>query len=81
MIDVKDFIETYYGEFRPVENDITLFDFEEWKRENDVVEWDYPLDEYDHIAELHNEYGTNFCPVRFVNISGGYDYRFCEVPQ
>jgi hypothetical protein len=49
-------------------------EFEEWKEDNDYEEWDYPLEEYEHIAE--NE--IKCVPVRFNGMS--YDYRFCEIP-
>ncbi len=75
MIDIQDFIETYYGD-RPTEM-FTVEEFENYKEENGYEEWDYPLDEYKHIAE--ND--INCEPVRFSEPYGGYDYRFCEIPQ
>ena len=39
--------------------------------------WDYPITEIEHIVE-------NKIPVvlvRFPHIYGGYEYRFCEVPE
>lgn len=72
MWDIEDFMEDYYG-YRPAKM-ITLEEFEEWKKDNDYEEWDYPLEEYEHIAE--NE--IKCVPVRFNGMS--YDYRFCEIP-
>lgn len=80
MLEVKDFIETYYPDKSVLENDATLEDFENWKEENNITEWDYPLEEYCHIAKIHEEDGTEYEPVCFLNSYGGCDYRFCEVP-
>lgn len=76
MWDVDDFMEEYYG-YRPTEM-ITLEEFEEFKDENGYEEWDYPLDEYEHIAENKVKCEA----VRFSEaFPGGYDYRFCEIPS
>ena len=75
MIDIEDFMEEYYG-YRPVEM-LTLEEWEEYKESKGYEEWDYPLEEYKHIAENDIE-----CePVRFMDSYGGYEYRFCEVPE
>ena len=77
MLDVKDFIKKYYGVDAHV---YTLEEFEIWKIDNDHVDhWDYPLEEYKHIAE--ND--IDCVPVRF-KIRGDnwdFEYRFCEVPK
>lgn len=39
--------------------------------------WNYPLTEIDHIIE--ND--IDVVLVRFPNLYGGYDYRFCEVER
>ena len=75
MTDIKDFVETYYG-FRPGKM-LTVEEFSQWKEENNINEWDYPLEEYKHIAENDLE----CLPVRFGSDNGGYDYRFCELPE
>ena len=75
MWDIEDFMEDYYG-YRPAEM-ITLEEFEEWKKDNDCKERDYSLYEYEHIAEN----GIECEPVRFSELYGGYDYRFCEIPE
>lgn len=73
MMNVNDFVMKYYG----IECDfITLDEFETLKEENDISEWDYPLEEYSHITELENEGGVKFIPVRFSD-----DIRFCEVKE
>ena len=75
MLDVGEFLETYYD--IDTENLITLEKFENIKEANGIKEWDYPLDEYKHIAELD----LNCVPVRFDNGGAYYEYRFCEVPE
>lgn len=73
MVDITDFMETQYG-YRPAKM-LTVNEFNIWKEENGIEEWDYPLDEYKHIAE--ND--INAVPVRFASTELEYDYRFCEV--
>ena len=76
MTDIQDFMEAYYG-FKP-EKMLTVEEFSIWKEENNIAEWDYPLDEYEHIAE-HN---IKCMPVRFsISNSNDYNYRFCELPE
>ena len=75
MLDINDFIEKYYND-RPIEM-MTLKEFEEYKEKNGYEEWDYPLEEYEHIAE--NEIKCK--PVRFSGQYIGYEYRFCEIPN
>ena len=80
MMYIDDFIETFYGD--AVEfADMTVKAFQEFKKEKGIEEWDYPLEEFEHIAEIKKESGTNFEPVMFIDIEGGYDCRFCEVPE
>lgn len=74
MIDIKDFIEIYYVKS---EEDMTLAQFEAWKKYNHYDEWDYPLEEYEHIASMPD---VKVVPVRFKDYTHGYDYRFCEIP-
>lgn len=73
MVDINVFLKKYYG--YDSFSMMTVAEFEEWKEDNDYEEWDYPLEEYEHIAE--NE--IKCVPVRFNGMS--YDYRFCEIPQ
>lgn len=75
MTDIEDFMEIYYS-FRPAKM-LTVEEFSQWKEENNINEWDYPLEEYKHIAENDLE----CLPVRFSSDNGGYDYRFCELPE
>ena len=72
MIDIDVFLRKYYG--YDSFSMMTVAEFEEWKEDNDYEEWDYPLEEYEHIAE--NE--IKCVPVRFKGMP--YDYRFCEIP-
>lgn len=39
--------------------------------------WDYPITEIDHILE--ND--IDVVLVRFPELYGGYEYRFCEIPK
>lgn len=85
MLDINEFIEIYYGdldiEYGLIDELVTLEEFENWKEKKEIEEWDYPLEEYEHITELHKELGTEFEAVRFAELYGGYEYRFCEVPN
>lgn len=74
MIDIQDFMELYYG-YRPI-SFWTVEEFNSWKASNEVEQWDYPLDEYVHLAENN----VKAVPVRFTGDWDGYDYRFCELP-
>ena len=73
MIDVNDFLQRYYDINE--QKMLTVEDFEKLKQEKGIEEWDYPLEEYEHLAEN----GIKAVPVRFWNPFGIYDYRFCEV--
>ena len=73
MVKVNDFVMKYYG----IKCDfITLDEFEQLKKDNDIPEWDYPLEEYDHITDIKREDGSNFIPVEFKD-----DVRFCEINE
>ena len=74
MFDVNDFLEEYYD--ISGKEMMTLNEFETLKEENGIEEWDYPLEEYEHLADN----GIKAVPVRFTELYGGYDYRFCEIP-
>lgn len=67
--DSADYVEMV-TESRPVE-DVTLEDLEEMELEL----WNYPLTEIDHIIE--ND--LKVVLVRFPELYGGYEYRFCEI--
>ena len=43
----------------------------------DLELWDYPITEIDHILE--ND--IDVVLVRFPELYGGYEYRFCEIPK
>lgn len=70
MWNIEDFIKEYYG--MEVGHDLTLDEFESWKEENEIEEWDYPLDEEDHINELDLE-------CEKVMFADG-EWRWCELP-
>ena len=53
---------------------MTLSQFEGYKDEQGIEEWDYPLEEYGYIAERHKEDGNEYVPVKFAD-----DVRFCEI--
>lgn len=71
--DSADFLEIYVG-YRPCE-DVELEKFEEILKENEVCLWNYPLTEIDHIIENN----IDVVLVRFPEMYGGYEYRFCEI--
>ena len=73
--DSADFLEEY-ADYRPCE-DVELEKFEEILEENDVCLWNYPLTEIDHIIENN----IDVVLVRFPEMYGGYEYRFCEIPK
>ncbi len=85
MYDIQDFMRIYYGVTLTVP--FTLKDFTEWKDKNYFDEWDYPLEEYDHITQMKEatkEEGLpaiTHIPVRFPNENGSFEYRFCEVDK
>ncbi len=81
MIDITDFIKTYYPGYPELDDNTTVAQFEDYKDRQDIEGWDYPLEEYDHISSIHNEDGTEYVSVRFSNGCGDYDYRFCEIPS
>ena len=57
---------------KELENEITLKQFENMN----LPQWNYSLDEIDHIEELNLEVVI----VRFLtDIEGKYEYRFCEI--
>lgn len=77
MLDVNEFIEIYYEDYDADYELMSLEEFQEFKKNNGIEEWDYPLEEYEHLAEN----GIKAVPVRFADYYGGYDYRFCEVTE
>ena len=57
---------------KELEKEITLDELEKME----LDQWNYPLDEIDHIEELNLEVVI----VRFLtDIKGKYEYRFCEI--
>lgn len=70
-LDSMEYVELVTGD-EPVDN-ISLEELEEM--ELDL--WNYPLTEIEHIIENN----LNVVLVRFPEMYGGYDYRFCEVPD
>lgn len=59
-------------EYRPT-NKLTLEELEKMQ----LDKWNYPLTEVEHIVE-------NQIPVvlvRFPEMYGGYEYRFCEIDE
>jgi len=74
MIDIDDFMQEYYDTAPP--HMFSVEEFTEWKENNGIQEWDYPLEEYKHIAENNIECVS----VRFLDNMGGEEYRWCEIP-
>ena len=74
-LDGTDFLEEYAG-YRPC-GEVTLDEFEKFLKEKEVCLWNYPLTEIDHIIENN----MDVVLVRFPEMYGGYEYRFCEIPK
>lgn len=70
-LESREYIELVTG-YKPVD-EISLEELE--TMELDL--WNYPLMEIEHIIENN----LNVVLVRFPEMYGGYDYRFCEVPD
>lgn len=80
MVDIQDFMENFYG-YKPVDM-WTVDKFNDWKEENNHEnDWDYPLEEFDVITDNKRELGIKYQAVRFSDGFGGYDYRYCEIPN
>ena len=69
-----DYLEKYTG-YRPCD-DISLVEFEKVLEENEVCLWNYPLTEIEYLLENN----INVILVRFPDMNGEYEYRFCEIP-
>ena len=67
--DSSDYVEMITGNL-PIENP-TLNELENMQ----IDKWNYPLTEINHIIE--ND--LKVVLVRFPEIYGGYEYRFCEI--
>ena len=72
--DVQDYVEEVTGN-RPYYT--SLDEMEKDFQERDICLWNYPIDEIEHIIE--NE--LNVCLVRFEELYGGYEYRWCELKE
>lgn len=73
-LDSVEYIETVTG-YRPAE-EVTLEQLEKMFEEKNLSYWNYPLNEIEHIIENN----LNVVLVRFPEVYGGFDYRFCEIP-
>lgn len=70
-LDSTEYVELVTG-CEPVD-EISLEELEEMELDF----WNYPLTEIEHIIENN----LNVVLVRFPEMYGGYEYRFCEVPD
>jgi hypothetical protein len=70
--DVKDYVEEVTGS-RPCYTTISAM--EKYFEDNEICLWNYPINEVEHIIEN----GLSVCLVRFENLYGGYEYRWCEL--
>jgi hypothetical protein len=90
VLDVQDYLELItnnleeiYGVIElPSYSEIeTLEELENFLQElyeiNDISIWNYPINEVDVIIE--NEISVVL--VRFKDLCGGYEYRWCELPE
>lgn len=88
VLDIQEYLELIvnqmeenYGEIDlPSYSEIeTLEEFENFLQElyetNDISIWNYPINEVKHIIE--NELSVVL--VRFEELYGGYEYRWCEI--
>lgn len=69
--EVADYVE-HITDDRPCYNDLKSMEADFQTKGLDL--WNYPLNEIEHIIE--NE--LKVCLVRFENMYGGYEYRWCE---
>lgn len=82
-IDVIDWIEDISG-YRLSTNLITLEELDELTETNEQIKeargmfFDYPLSETTYITENADMF-DGIQLVRFSNLYGGYEYRWCEV--
>ena len=70
--DVKDYVEEVTG-CRPAYT--SLDEMEKDFENNDICLWNYPINEVEHIIEN----SLNVCIVRFEDLYGGYEHRWCEL--
>jgi hypothetical protein len=72
--DAQDYVEEVTGD-RPCW--ASLPEMEAYFERNEINLWNYPLDEVEHIMEN----GLRVCLVRFADNYGGFEYRWCELPE
>ena len=88
VLDIQEYLELITNEWGKKYGDIelpnyseieTLEEFEEFLQElyeiNNISIWNFPINEVKHIIE--NE--LTVVLVRFQDIYGGYEYRWCEI--
>lgn len=81
-MDSADWIEEISG-YRPTDDVITLEQLSELSEKFpiDTVanHWDYPLSETSMLATDEDKADTEYVLVRFKELYGGYEYRWCEI--
>ena len=76
-MSIIDFSKKYYSNLKHFNRMITVSEWEDFKDENGIPEWDYPLEEDDVIKD-----GDTPCRlVMFMGEHGGTEYRYCEIPS
>ena len=70
--DVQDYVELITGS-KPCYT--SLEEMEKDFKEKNICLWNYPICEVEHI--IQNE--LKVCLVRFEELHGGYEYRWCEM--
>ena len=70
--DVQDYVEEVTGD-RPCYTSLDEMGKDFY--EKDICLWNYPICEVEHIIENR----LKVCLVRFQEMSGGYEYRWCEL--
>ena len=76
-MSIIDFSKKYYSGLQNFNRMITVSEWEDFKDENAIPEWDYSLEEDDVIKD-----GNTPCRlVMFMGEHGGTEYRYCEIPS
>ena len=71
-----EFLHKVYGLYFP-ERYVTFDKIDSIKELNGIDEWDYPLEEKDHILSIAEEFGTEYELVQFADGT----LRYCELPE
>ena len=72
VLDIADYCE----EIGLSRNDYTLNEFEKILQDLNCNLWNYPINEIEYLIKNNNK---KIVLVRFPEIYGGYEYRWCEL--